>query len=115
MGKLQPCSILDLAGCSSSKAAAVMRTAKARIRDRLNLVNGAAVRFTYFSRGVDQPGTLLICIHQMLIDRCSWRILISDLQTAYRQIARGESIELSRQATSLISWGEWLQAQAQAS
>src|SRR5205085_3459273 len=52
-----PFSILDLAGCSSSKAAAVMRTAKARIRDRLNLVNGAAVRFTYFSRGVDQPGT----------------------------------------------------------
>ncbi|MFP5265312.1 MAG: condensation domain-containing protein [Blastocatellia bacterium] len=106
-----PFSVVSLAGYPKAKEAAVIEAAKARIRAGLNLSKGPVARFTYFSRGEGNPGTLLICIHEAVIDRRSWQVLISDLETAYRQQAAGEAVELPRKTTSLRRWGEWLESQ----
>jgi non-ribosomal peptide synthase protein (TIGR01720 family) len=106
-----PFSVVSLAGYPEAKEAAVIEAAKARIRAGLNLSKGPVVRFTYFSRGEGNPGTLLICIHEAVIDKRSWQVLISDFETAYRQQAAGEAVELPRKTTSLGRWGEWLKSQ----
>ncbi|MFF3671270.1 amino acid adenylation domain-containing protein [Microtetraspora malaysiensis] len=47
---------------------------------------------------------LLIAIHHLAVDGVSWRILLSDLETAYRQAAAGEPIRLGPKSTSFRDW-----------
>nr|WP_323374521.1 condensation domain-containing protein [Nostoc commune] len=47
------------------------------------------------------------------MDGVSWRILLEDLQTAYAQLSRGETIKLSPKTTSFKQWAYQLQEYAQ--
>ncbi|MCY1271539.1 Linear gramicidin synthase subunit B [compost metagenome] len=44
----------------------------------------------------------------------SWRVLLEDLQTAYRQLDAGEAIRLPAKTSSYQAWAQRLQAHAQA-
>ncbi|GFE67456.1 non-ribosomal peptide synthetase [Chroococcus sp. FPU101] len=52
---------------------------------------------------------LLFVVHHLVIDGISWRILLEDLQTAYQQLERGETIQLPSKTTSFKQWSESLQ------
>ncbi|BDI19713.1 hypothetical protein ANSO36C_55150 [Nostoc cf. commune SO-36] len=56
---------------------------------------------------------LFIVIHHLVVDGVSWRILLEDLQTAYAQLSRGETIKLSPKTTSFKQWAYQLQEYAQ--
>ncbi|MGX5725422.1 non-ribosomal peptide synthase/polyketide synthase [Metapseudomonas otitidis] len=56
---------------------------------------------------------LLLAIHHLVVDGVSWRILLEDLQTAYRQLQAGEPLQLPAKTTSFKAWGERLVAHAQ--
>ena len=43
-----------------------------------------------------------------MIDGVSWRILLEDLDAAYQQAARGETIQLGRKTTSFRDWAQRL-------
>ncbi len=72
----------------------------------LDLVNGPLIKIVYFDLGYDRPGRLLIVIHHLAVDGVSWRVLIEDLQTAYRQAAEGTEIHLPAKTTSYKAWAE---------
>ncbi|TQK53365.1 non-ribosomal peptide synthase protein (TIGR01720 family)/amino acid adenylation domain-containing protein, partial [Brevibacillus sp. AG162] len=72
----------------------------------LNLENGPLMKIVYFDLGYDRPGRLLIVIHHLVVDGVSWRVLIEDLQTAYRQAAEGAEIQLPAKTTSYKAWAE---------
>jgi len=40
------------------------------------------------------PRRLLLIIHHLVVDGVSWRILLEDLQTAYQQLSRKETMQL---------------------
>ncbi|HVR98716.1 MAG TPA: condensation domain-containing protein, partial [Thermoanaerobaculia bacterium] len=42
------------------------------------------------------------------VDGVSWRVLLSDLETAYTQLSRGEAVRLSPKTTSFKRWAERL-------
>ena len=54
---------------------------------------------------------LLLAIHHLAVDGISWRILVEDLETAYRLALAGHSIELGPKTGSFKRWAE-LQAEA---
>ncbi len=56
---------------------------------------------------------LLWCIHHLLVDGVSWRILLDDLQTAYQQLSQGELIKLPQKTSSFKAWAENLSQYAQ--
>jgi amino acid adenylation domain-containing protein/non-ribosomal peptide synthase protein (TIGR01720 family) len=68
--------------------------------------SGDWVRVAYFG------SRLLFVIHHLLIDGVSWRILLEDLQTAYQQLERGETIQLPPKTISFKQWSEYLQEYA---
>jgi len=55
---------------------------------------------------------LLIAIHHLVVDGVSWRILLEDLQTVYRQLSDGRSVSLPAKTSALRDWSARLQAYA---
>ncbi|MET0236257.1 MAG: amino acid adenylation domain-containing protein [Kibdelosporangium sp.] len=52
--------------------------------------------------------TVLLAIHHLVVDGVSWRILVEDLNTAYQQAVRGETIDLGPRTTSFLDWARLL-------
>ena len=53
---------------------------------------------------------LLLAIHHLVVDAVSWRILLEEVELAYRQITAGETIALGPPSCSFGRWAEGLQA-----
>ncbi|AUG09131.1 non-ribosomal peptide synthetase [Pseudomonas sp. S09G 359] len=55
---------------------------------------------------------LLIAIHHLVVDGVSWRVLLEDLQSVYRQLSAGQSVSLPAKTSALRDWAARLQAYA---
>ncbi|MGU3305093.1 non-ribosomal peptide synthetase [Pseudomonas sp. M5A4_2d] len=55
---------------------------------------------------------LLIAVHHLVVDGVSWRVLLEDLQTVYRQLSTGQSVSLPAKTSALRDWAARLQAYA---
>jgi len=49
-----------------------------------------------------------VAVHHLVMDGVSWRILLDDMQTAWRQLAEGRPIDLPPKSTSFRDWAERL-------
>ncbi|MGD1875552.1 MAG: condensation domain-containing protein [Mastigocoleus sp.] len=83
-----------------------------QIQKSLNFSIGSVIRVALFNLGKNQTSRLLFVIHHLVIDGVSWRILLSDLQTAYQQLSQGKTIQLPLKTTSFKQWSEHLQIYA---
>ncbi len=55
---------------------------------------------------------LVVVVHHVVIDGVSWRVLMEDLATAWRQVASGAPIELPPVGTSFRRWTQLLERAA---
>ncbi|MBN2535370.1 MAG: amino acid adenylation domain-containing protein [Spirochaetales bacterium] len=55
---------------------------------------------------------LLMAIHHLVIDGMSWRILLEDIRTGYKQWLRGEEIVFPPKTHSFMLWSEFLKEYA---
>ncbi|MDD0977468.1 non-ribosomal peptide synthetase, partial [Pseudomonas fontis] len=60
----------------------------------------------------DGSQRLLLVIHHLAVDGVSWRILLEDLQRAYRQLDAGQALALPAKTSSVKAWAEQLQTYA---
>ncbi|MFH8609681.1 non-ribosomal peptide synthase/polyketide synthase [Streptomyces sp. NPDC018029] len=51
---------------------------------------------------------LLLVAHHLVVDGVSWRILLEDVETAYRQAVSGEPVRLPARTTSVREWADRL-------
>jgi amino acid adenylation domain-containing protein/non-ribosomal peptide synthase protein (TIGR01720 family) len=51
---------------------------------------------------------LVLTAHHLVVDGVSWRILLEDLRTAYRQVAAGQPVDLGPKTTSFRNWSQRL-------
>ena len=63
--------------------------------------------------GPAKPGRLLLVTHHLVVDGVSWRILLEDLQTAYKQLTQGDQVVLPEPTLSLQQWSQVLARFAQ--
>jgi amino acid adenylation domain-containing protein/non-ribosomal peptide synthase protein (TIGR01720 family) len=78
-----------------------------RLNQRVTFEGGLA-RFALV-RLPQGTGARLICaVHHLAIDGVSWRILLEDLQAAYRQITSSRPVQLPAKTTSWRTWSEKL-------
>ncbi|NBF11443.1 amino acid adenylation domain-containing protein [Pseudomonas sp. Fl4BN1] len=61
----------------------------------------------------DGSQRLLLAIHHLVVDGVSWRILLEDLQSAYRQLAQSRPAVLPAKTSSTRAWAQRLQSHAQ--
>lgn len=78
----------------------------------LGLEHGPLLRAVLF----ELPGgeqRLLLVVHHLVVDGVSWRILLEDLQEAYRQLLAGQVITFGLKTVSFKRWVEHLQIHGQ--
>jgi len=104
---------LDLSTVVQHEQSAAIEAEAAAVQASLNLSEGPLVRFVYFDLGEGQAARLLVVCHHLIIDGMSWRIILQDLQQAYRSLAAGEEVQLSMKSTSYKQWAEEVAAYAE--
>ncbi|NVZ85969.1 non-ribosomal peptide synthetase [Pseudomonas yamanorum] len=77
----------------------------------LNLAHGPLLRALLVD-GPQGQRRLLIAIHHLVVDGVSWRVLLEDLQTVYRQLSDGQPVSLPAKTSALRDWATRLQAYA---
>ena len=84
---------------------------------RLDPAAGVMLQAVWFDAGAERSGRLLLCIHHLAVDGVSWRILVPDLEAAWRQIAAGvaagQAVALPARGTSFRRWAQRLALHAQ--
>ncbi|WP_316528804.1 non-ribosomal peptide synthase/polyketide synthase [Kitasatospora brasiliensis] len=55
-----------------------------------------------------RPDRLLLAVHHLAVDGVSWRVLLEDLETAYRQAVEGRPLRLPARTTSVRAWARRL-------
>jgi non-ribosomal peptide synthase protein (TIGR01720 family) len=109
-----PVTRIELSVAPSERAGAIEAEAT-RLQASLDLDEGPLVRAALFDLGADEPGRLLLVSHHLAVDIVSWQVLLDDLQTVYRQLSRGEPVQLPPKTTAFKQWAERLEAYAQSS
>jgi amino acid adenylation domain-containing protein/non-ribosomal peptide synthase protein (TIGR01720 family) len=105
--------VLDLSGLSETEQAERIEAECGRCQASLNLTEGPLLGAVWFERGPGLAARLFIAIHHLAVDGVSWRILLEDLDTACRQIGRGEPVVLPAKTTAYKTWAERLPVLAQ--
>ena len=84
-----PLDDLDLSHLSSETQAEALAAAVNTWQASLNLAAGPLFRAALLQLG-ERDCRLLLIAHHLIVDGVSWRILLEDLETAYRQLAAGK-------------------------
>lgn len=111
--QVAPITVIDLSTLPPESQSAAITTTCSELQASLNLFSGQLLRVALFNLGVNQHSRLFIVIHHLVVDGVSWRILLEDLQTAYAQLSRAETIKLPPKTTSFRQWADQLQQYAQ--
>ena len=115
VGEAIPFSVIDLSSLPESDVSKRVEKMAAGFQASLNISEGPLLRVALFDMGANKIGRLFIAIHHLAVDGVSWRILLEDLQTAYEQLKRGETVKLPTKTTSFKYWAERLQRYARSS
>ena len=78
----------------------------------LNLAQPALMRLAWFDYGKAEPGHLVWVVHHLIVDAVSWRILVEDLNTLYRQLQLRQALALPAKTHSYADWANYLRAYA---
>ncbi|WP_243762466.1 non-ribosomal peptide synthetase [Streptomyces sp. Tu 3180] len=74
---------------------------------------GALLRAALLSRPGERP-QLFLTAHHLAVDSVSWRVLLADLDQAYRQAARGGTVRLEPVPTAFADWAAHLSRRVRA-
>src|SRR4029077_41213 len=95
---------VDLSGLPASRRNEAFEWVAGALQAGFDLKTGPLTRlclFDVFSEG-SKPSRLLWITHHLVVDGISWRVLLEDLETAYRQAA------LPPKTTSFQEWARRL-------
>ncbi|NQY62230.1 MAG: amino acid adenylation domain-containing protein [Alteromonadaceae bacterium] len=107
----QKCAHFDLSELPEQEQQHALTTNCDTLQASLHLVDGPVMRAAYFDLG-SNGGRLLIVCHHMVIDGVSWRVVFSDLDTAWQQLSVHGKLVLGSKTSSYQQWGEVLQVYA---
>ncbi|MBI0377716.1 amino acid adenylation domain-containing protein, partial [Streptomyces albiflaviniger] len=94
----------DLSGLDDAARAEAVRNATVAAQTGLDIAEGAVLRALLFTFGAGQPPELLLTAHHLVVDGVSWRVLLGDLETAYRGAAAGGAPTLPPASSAFTQW-----------
>ncbi len=102
-----PSTTVDLSELTENEQKQAITEISSQLQTSLNL-SESILQCVLFQLGASKNHRLLIIVHHLVIDSVSWRILLTDLVTAYKQIETGLNIELPPKTTSFQTWANQL-------
>ncbi|MBB3105404.1 amino acid adenylation domain-containing protein/non-ribosomal peptide synthase protein (TIGR01720 family) [Azomonas macrocytogenes] len=83
-----------------------------RVQRSLSLQAGPMLRGALIEQA-DGSQRLLLVIHHLVVDGVSWRILLEDLQSVYKQLENAMPVELPSKSSSYQHWAQYLKKHVQ--
>ncbi|MDQ3898410.1 MAG: amino acid adenylation domain-containing protein [Actinomycetota bacterium] len=112
---VEPVAVLerhDLSGVDVEAQPGVIERVADGIHRSFELARGPLLKAARFELGAGRQPFLFLAAHHLVVDGVSWRILLDDLDAAYRQAARGEPVRLGAKTTSFREWAQRLSEHA---
>lgn len=100
--------IEDLTATPQSLQAGLVLQKSNEYHMSLNIEHGPVMQMAIFVLAKNQPAQIFWCIHHLLVDAVSWRILLADLSTVYWQIRQHQEIVLPQKSSSFQIWAKRL-------
>ncbi|MDT8913027.1 non-ribosomal peptide synthase/polyketide synthase [Amycolatopsis sp. PS_44_ISF1] len=94
----------DLSGVAPARRPAELERVADEVHASFDLERGPLLKAVLFRAEPDWPPRLFLASHHVVVDAVSWRILLDDLEAAYRQAVRGERTDLGPKTTSFRDW-----------
>jgi non-ribosomal peptide synthase protein (TIGR01720 family) len=101
------CAVEDLSGVEGGSRERAMHAATVAAQARIDLAEGPLVSAVLF-RCDGEPDRLLLAVHHLVVDGVSMRVLLEDLETAYRDVRDGRPVALPERTLSFRGWTERL-------
>ncbi|NEE34928.1 amino acid adenylation domain-containing protein, partial [Streptomyces sp. SID7982] len=95
---------LDLTPVPAGERQAARERAAERVRGGFRLETGPLFGAVLFDEGPGVGRQLLLSAHHMVVDGVSWRLLLAELDRAYRLLAEGRPADLGAPP---VSFGQW--------
>jgi hypothetical protein len=98
---------VDLSSLPAPHVRGAFEQAAAALQAGFDLSAGPLTRLCLFDAGgvgAGQPARLLWATHHLVVDGVSWRLLLEDLEGAYRQATRGLRPTFPPKTTSFQEW-----------
>jgi len=100
--------IYDYQGLANEETRALeIEKAAMEIQKSINLETGPLFKIGLFR--TETKDYLLLCLHHLVIDGVSWRILTEDLSTNYQRIENNEKPFLPQKTSSFQAWSQALE------
>ncbi|MCA1681998.1 MAG: amino acid adenylation domain-containing protein, partial [Actinobacteria bacterium] len=106
--------VRDLSEVDGVARASAIQEVLEEVDSSFDLGRGPLLRAVLFDLGAGQRPVLLVAAHHLVVDGVSWRILLEDVESAYRQALRGEKVRLGLKTTSFRDWARRLSEHAAA-
>jgi non-ribosomal peptide synthase protein (TIGR01720 family) len=100
--------VVDLSELAREEATAALERVADDIHVSFDLREGPLCKAALCTLGAGRETYLFLAAHHLVVDAVSWRILLEDLETAYQQARRGESLQLGAKTTSFKDWANRL-------
>lgn len=78
------------------------------IQASLDIAAGLLFKVVYFNRGTENSGRVMLCLHHLVSDNVSKRILMQDFSLAMNSLEKGEAVRLADKTTSYQQWTKYL-------
>ncbi|HEU5476172.1 MAG TPA: non-ribosomal peptide synthase/polyketide synthase [Actinophytocola sp.] len=104
VGSAELLTVHDLSGVAGEESEAAIASVAAAVHPSFDLAWGPLLKAVLFDFGGRRWPVLLLAVHHLVVDGVSWRILFEDLDTAYQQIARGDTAVLEQKTTAFRDW-----------
>ncbi len=103
---------IDLAALGDAARRREWRRGAALLQQAIRIEEGPPLAAALFHGAAGRPDRLVLIVHHLAVDGVSWRILLGDLDLAYRQLAAGEAPRLPPATAAIDEWGRRLAAHA---
>ncbi|WP_432723066.1 aminotransferase class V-fold PLP-dependent enzyme [Jeongeupia wiesaeckerbachi] len=97
---------IDLASITEKDEAATIELICDQLQRSLD-ISRQMFKAVVFDFGPGRARRLFILAHHLIIDAYSFGIVLDDLETAYRQLAQQQPLQLPRKTASVKDWSQW--------
>ncbi|MCY1020604.1 non-ribosomal peptide synthase/polyketide synthase [Pyxidicoccus sp. MSG2] len=105
-----PLHVHDFSALPAHERPAALRDEASRLQSSFRLSEAPLLRAALFVSGGGEPQQLFLCLHHLVVDAVSWRVLMEDLESVYQQLAQGRPVALPPKSTSFQAWARHLES-----
>ncbi len=95
---------IDLSGHEAKQLPKLIYRATDAVQASLGL-EGPLIRVALLKLDHGETDRLFFAIHHLVVDGVSWRLVLEDFASVYKQLEKGEPIELPPKTTPFREWG----------